>query len=106
MKVQGPNGGLRVWLDDQTSPEEVTGTAMCISSIHEAMQKGWLNKNYEDFVARGWQYILGSITEEGRVINAYTGWAVPAEKKILRMDEKFRGYVPGIVLVAAAEMLE
>ena len=102
---QGPNGGLRVWVDDPNSPEEVTGTAMTAGCIQEAMDKGWIPNNYNNYVQKAWQFINSCVTEDGQVKNAYTGWAIPAENKELRMDQQFMGYVPGMVLLAAAQII-
>ncbi len=102
---QGPKGGLRVWVDDPGSPEEVTGTAMTAGCIQEAMDKGWIPLNYNDYVQKAWQFINSCVTEDGQVKNAYTGWAVPAENKELRMDQQYMGYVPGMVLLAAAQII-
>jgi rhamnogalacturonyl hydrolase YesR len=103
---QGPNGGLRVWVDDPDSPEEVTGTAMTAGCIQEAMDKGWIPRNYDNYVQKAWQFINSCVNEDGQVKNAYTGWAIPAENKELRMDQQFMGYVPGMVLLAASQIIK
>jgi rhamnogalacturonyl hydrolase YesR len=102
---QGPNGGLHVWVDDPASPEEVTATAMTSGCIQEAMDKGWIPKNYDAYVQKAWQFISGCVSEDGRIKNAYTGWAIPAEQKQLEMDEAYLGFIPGMVLLAAAQIL-
>ena len=35
-RVQGPTGGLRVRVNDESTPEETSGTAMCFSN-HEQL---------------------------------------------------------------------
>jgi hypothetical protein len=57
-------------------------------------------------VQKAWRFILSCVSEEGKINNAYTGWAIPAEQKELKMDEKEMGYIPGIILLAAAQILE
>jgi rhamnogalacturonyl hydrolase YesR len=106
LAFQGPNGGLHVWVNDPDSPEEVTSTAMTAGCIQEAMDKGWIPSHYQDYVQKGWQFMNKCVTAEGKVVNAYTGWAVTAENKVLEMDAKFRGFVPGMVLIAAAQILK
>ncbi|OFY60574.1 MAG: hypothetical protein A2X04_08620 [Bacteroidetes bacterium GWF2_41_9] len=103
---QGPNGGLHVWVDDPTSPEEVTSTAMTAGCIQEAMDKGWISKSYTDYVQKAWSFISGCVSEDGKVKNAYTGWAIPAEQKQLVMDTGYHGYIPGMVLLAAGQILK
>lgn len=103
---QGPNGGLHVWVDDPSSPEEVTSTAMTAGCIREAMDKGWIPEDYNDYVQKAWSFISGCVSEDGKVKNAYTGWAIPAEQKQLVMDTGYNGYIPGMVLLAAAQILK
>ncbi len=102
---QGVNGGLHVWVDDPGSPEEVTSTAMTAGCIQEAMDEGWIPEDYNNYVQKAWQFISGSVSEDGRIKNAYTGWAIPAEQKLLQMDEAYLGFIPGMVLLAAAQIL-
>lgn len=102
---QGTNGGLHVWVDDPDSPEEVTSTAMTAGCIQEAMDEGWIPPNYSNYVQKAWQFISGCVSEDGRIKNAYTGWAIPAEQKQLVMDEAYLGFIPGMVLLAAAQIL-
>ncbi|MCY7292219.1 MAG: glycoside hydrolase family 88 protein, partial [Ferruginibacter sp.] len=88
-----------------TTPEEVTGMAMAVASIKEAMRKGWIPNNYNGLCNKGWDFIKKSVDADGKVHNAYTGWAVTAEeKKTDLMDKNFRGFVPGIIMLAADEM--
>jgi len=104
-QYQGPNGGLRVWVNDPASPEEVTSTAMTAGCIREAIDRGWLPESYDKYVQKAWRFILSCVSEDGKIRNAYTGWAIPAEQKELKMDEKEMGYIPGIILMAAAQIL-
>ncbi len=102
---QTKSGALTVLVDDPSTPEEVTGMAMTVASIKEAMRNGWIPKQYDNYCNKGWDYIKKSVDEQGNVHNAYTGWAVTAEeKKTDLMDKNFRGFVPGIIMVAADEM--
>jgi rhamnogalacturonyl hydrolase YesR len=103
---QGPNGGLHVWVDDPASPEEVTSTAMTAGCIQEAMEKGWIPKNYSSYVQKAWSFISGCVSEDGKVKNAYTGWAIPAEQRQLEMDKGYYGFIPGMVLLAAEQILK
>lgn len=103
---QSPAGAWRVLVDDATTPDEVTGTCMVLSALKEASRKKWIDsKRYEPMLQKAWEYTCSSVDKDGNVHNAYTGWAVPAENKQTHlMDERFMGFVPGIVMLAADEM--
>lgn len=104
-KYQSKNGALHVLVDDPTTPEEVTGTCMVLSALKEGIRNAWIPNIYDDVLNKAWDFVQKSVDKDGKVHNAYTGWAVPAEKKITNlMDERFMGFVPGIVMVAADEM--
>jgi len=105
VKYQGKKGGLHVWVDDPKSPEEVTGIAMSIASIKYAIRAGWLKNDYSELIEKGWDFINKSVDEKGLIHNVYTGWARPAENRVLDMDAEQRGYVSGIIMVAADEMM-
>lgn len=105
-QYQSNNGALHVLVNDITTPEEVTSTAMVLATVKEAMRKKWIPKDYNSFCDKAWKFILSCVDENGKVTNAYTGWAVPAENKQVHLiDHKVYGYVPGIVLKAANEMI-
>lgn len=104
-KFQSKNGALHVLVNDSSSPEEVTSISMVVAAIKEAMRNNWIPNDYNEFCERGWKFIQQSVDINGKVTNAYTGWAVPAEnKQVDLMDKKVYGYVPGIIMVAADEM--
>lgn len=104
-KYQTKNGGLHVFINDPSTPEEVTGIAMVITVVKEGMRKGWLPNEYDDLCDRGWNYIQKSVDSEGGLHNVYTGWALTAhQKKVDLMDMKFRGFAVGILALAANEM--
>lgn len=105
VRYQSKSGGFHVLVDDPSTPEEVTGVAMVLASVKEGMRNGWLPQIYDGFCDKGWNYIKESVDSAGMVHNAYTGWAVTAEdKKTDLMDQNFRGFVPGIIMLAADEM--
>ncbi|MFD2285858.1 hypothetical protein GJU39_12745 [Pedobacter petrophilus] len=104
-QYQSKNGGLHVLVDDPSTPEEVTSISMVLSALKEGVRKGWIPNEYDDMFAKAWLFIQKSVGENGNIHNAYTGWAVPAEQKqVNKMDERFVGFVPGIIMVAADEM--
>ncbi len=105
-KYQSKAGAWRVLVDDATAPEEVTGTCMILSALKEASRKKWIDgSRHNEMLQKAWQFTCSSVDKEGNVHNAYTGWAVPAENKQTQlMDQRFMGFVPGIVMLAADEM--
>ena len=46
-----------------------------------------------------------NITSDGRIRNVYTGWAMPAEQREILMDHKSHGWIPGVIMIAANEMV-
>lgn len=103
-KAQDASGGLRLYLDDPKSPLETTGAAMCATGLHESVRRGWLPDSFKPVADRAWQYVTSKLTGEGDIRGAYTGWAVPAERGQIEMDQVKMGWIPGFVLGAAAEM--
>ncbi|MCP5115463.1 MAG: hypothetical protein GY953_31945 [bacterium] len=105
-RVQDESGGLRVLLDERSTPLETTGTAMCTMGIHEAVRRGWLPARHSKFVEKGWRFVRRNITDDGKIVNAYTGWAVPAENRRIQesIDAREMGWIPGFILRAADEM--
>jgi rhamnogalacturonyl hydrolase YesR len=102
-RVQHPSGGLHTWLNDSSSPLESTGTAMCGMAIHEAVRRGWLPVTFGSVATRAWSFVLGNITPDGNLRRAYTGWAIPAERRELLMDTEPMAWIPGMILRAANE---
>lgn len=103
-RTQDRSGGFRVLLDDPQMPLETTGTAMFASGIHEAVRNKWLPASYTEPADRAWVFVKGNIGDDGSIRNAYTGWALPAEQRVLSIDEHKMGWIPGFVLIVADEM--
>ena len=101
----GPAGGLRALANDPTTPEETTGTAMCLASVLEAVQHGWLPDIYGDWCRRAWNFLLQQIEPDGTINGVYTGWAMTAEEGRIIMDQgrRDRGWIPSVVLFAACQ---
>ncbi|MCY7350636.1 MAG: hypothetical protein LH606_08200 [Cytophagaceae bacterium] len=93
-----------MWADEPDGPEEVSGTAMVLGSVIEAVRRGWLPDSYRSFTDKAWAFVQICVDEQGKVHNAYTAWAVPAEAHKLIMDHKDRPFVNGMVLSAVAEL--
>lgn len=107
-KHQGLNGGLRVLINQPETPEETSGTAMCIASIKEAVNKGWIPNEYNEFLEHGWDFVKNHVSDAGKITGIYTGWAIPAEEGKILIDhlEKESGWVPSVILRAAKWMIK
>ena len=104
-KMQDASGGFRVLLDDPQTPVETTGSAMFASAVHEAVRNKWLPPSFGEPADRAWAFVRKNIADDGGIRNAYTGWAIPAEQRVLSMDEHKMGWIPGFVLIVANECL-
>lgn len=103
-RAQDSTGALRLYVNEPASPLETTGTAMFAMGIHEAIRRGWLPASFTPAVERAWSYVKRNLTPEGKIVGAYTGWAVPAERRVIEMDKVAMGWIPGFILSAAAEL--
>jgi Glycosyl Hydrolase Family 88 len=104
-KYQTADGAFHVLVNDPSTPQECTSVAMVLATLKEGMRKGWIPPRFHDFCDRAWHFVLHSVDPQGNVTNAYTGWAGTADElQVTLMDKKFRGFVPGVILVAADEM--
>lgn len=105
-RVQDRSGGFHVLLDEPETPLETTGAAMYAAGVHEAIRKGWLSTEFSSSVEQAWQFVKQNLTDDGRVRNAYTGWAIPAEDRQIDslMDVHDMGWIPGFMLRTADEL--
>ncbi len=103
---QGPDGGLRVLIDQPETPEEISGTAMCMTAIKEGIMEGWIPDEYDDFLDKAWEFVQNHVSDDGEITAVYTGWAIPAEAGEIIMDQSKteRGWIPAIILCAANTM--
>jgi len=100
-RVQDPSGGFHVLLNDPNTPLETTGTIMFAVVLQESMLQNWLPNSFQDVVSRAWRFAENRIADDGRILQAYTGWAVPAEQHVMSMDEHDMEWIPGFALSAA-----
>ena len=107
-EFQGPQGGLRAFVNDINAPEEITGTAMCAKIVHEGIRKDWLSKDYEGFVQRARKFVYNNIDEQGHTQKAYVRWAIPAEQDELKMGDFFstdRVWYAGFLMSCLYELM-
>jgi rhamnogalacturonyl hydrolase YesR len=103
-RAQDPSGALHLYVNEPASPLETTGTAMCAMGLHESIRRRWLPASFAPVSRKAWEYVKTKITPDGRITGAYTGWAVPAEQRVIEMDKIPMGWIPGFILSAAAEL--
>jgi rhamnogalacturonyl hydrolase YesR len=104
VRVQEPNGGFHVLLDDPSTPLDSTGPAMFALGVHESVRRGWLPASYGAAAAKAWSFVATNLTDEGVLRNTYYVWALPAEKRDMRLRDETSGWAMGFVLAAASEM--
>jgi rhamnogalacturonyl hydrolase YesR len=103
-RVQAPNGGFHVLLDDPSTPLDPTGPAMFALGVHESVRRGWLPASYRAASENAWSFVKSQLTDEGVLRNTYYLWALPAEKRDMRLRDESSGWAMGFVLAAANEM--
>jgi hypothetical protein len=104
LRRQDASGGLRVLLDDATTPLETTGTAMWASGVQESIRRGWLGSDYKAAVDLAWTFVKARITPDGRIGQAFTGWAGPAEERRMVIDHQNQEWIPGFILRVSDEL--
>jgi rhamnogalacturonyl hydrolase YesR len=104
IRVQEPDGGFHVLLDDRTTPLDATGPAMFAWGVHESVRRGWLPASYGAPAAKAWNFVKANLTEDGVLRNTYYVWALPAENRDMRLRDETSGWAMGFVLAAANEM--
>ena len=79
---------------------------MCVTAMKEAVDKGWIPDQYDDFLEKGWAFVQSHVSDEGKITRVYTGWAIPAEAGKIIMDQSKteRGWIPAVILNAANVM--
>jgi rhamnogalacturonyl hydrolase YesR len=103
-RVQEPNGGFHVLLDDPSTPLDATGPAMFALGVHESARLGWLPDSYRPASEKAWAFVKANLTDAGVLRNTYYLWALPAENRDMRLRDESSGWAMGLVLSAANEM--
>lgn len=73
---QDEKGMWHQLLDKPASYPETSCTAMFITSIAHAINKGWLDESYKDVVKSAWQALSNYITPEGQLQNVCMGTGI------------------------------
>jgi len=104
IRVQEPNGGFHVLLDDPSTPLDSTGPAMFALGVHECVRRRWLPDTYSAPAGKAWTFVTANLADDGVLRNTYYLWALPAEKRDMRLRDEASGWAMGFVLAAANEM--
>lgn len=104
VRVQSPDGGFHVLLDDPSTPLDATGPAMFAWGVHESIRRQWLSASYTPAASRAWDFVKSNLTADGVLRNTYSLWALPAENRDLRVRDETSGWAMGFILAAADEM--
>jgi rhamnogalacturonyl hydrolase YesR len=104
IRVQEPDGGFHVLLDEPSTPLDATGPAMFAWGVHESVRRGWLPPEYRPAAERAWRFVTANLTEDGVLRKTYYLWALPAENRDMRLRDETTGWAMGFVLGAASEM--
>ena len=103
-RVQEPNGGFHVLLDDPSTPLDSSGPAMFALGVHESVRLGWLPDSYRPASEKSWEFVKANLTDDGVLRNTYYVWALPAENRDMRLRDESSGWAMGLVLAGANEM--
>lgn len=72
--------------------------------VHESVRLGWLPETYRAASQKAWAFVQANLTDEGVLRNTYYVWALPAEKRDMRLRDETTGWAMGFVLAAAHEI--
>jgi rhamnogalacturonyl hydrolase YesR len=104
LRVQEPNGGFHVLLDEPDTPLDSSGPAMFALAVHKLVRHGWLPVRYRAPAVRAWDFVKSNLSDDGVLRNVYYLWALPAEAREMRLRDETSGWAMGFVLAAANEM--
>ena len=104
VRVQEPNGGFHVLLDDPSTPLDATGPAMFAWGVHESVRRKWLPSRCAPAAERAWGFVKENLTDGGVLRNTYYVWALPAENREMQLKDETAGWAMGFVLGTANEM--
>ena len=110
VRHQSDDGSWRQVVDEPTSYQELTVTAMTVASMARGVRLGWLDRaEFMPVIERGWEAVSARVSEDGTVRDVCSGTgAMPGKEYYLQ-----RPVVNGaddrggaMVLLAAIEMVE
>ncbi len=104
IRVQTPEGGFHVLLDDSSTPLDSTGPCMFAWAVHESVRRQWLPAHYATAASRAWEFVQARLTRDGVLRDTYYLWALPAENRDMRLRDETSGWAMGFVLATADEM--
>jgi len=107
LTYQNENGMWHQILNDKSTFEETSSTAMFTIGLSRGIRNGWLEKDYEKYLEKAWLGLINNIDANGIVKNITRGTGVSDDKNYYASRERYdndpRGL--GAVLTACAEMI-
>lgn len=105
--MQSKEGMWRQILDDSSSWEETSCTAMFAYSIARAVNRGWIPSDNMEIARKAFAGVCTRVTPDGRVADTCEGTGIGLDAAFYmrrkRPDNDLHG--PGAVLLAGAEIL-
>lgn len=107
LTYQNENGLWHQILNDKSTFEETSATAMFIIGLARGIRNNWIEEDYTSHLFNAWKGLLINIDENGIVKNITRGTGVSDDKNYYAARERYdndpRGL--GAVLTACAEMI-
>ncbi len=108
MSYQNSNGFLNQLLDDPSTFEETSSTAMMSLALSRGINMGWLDNSYKDKAISSWNSLTKQIGEDGTVYGICQGTGMSTDAEFYKTrktpDHDPRGV--GAVITAGLEMLK
>lgn len=106
LRYQNADGMWHQVLDDPSSYEETSCSAMFVLSVARGVRNGWLEKKYRTAAERGWDGIQKKVSEDGTVSGICQGTGIGDSKEfyVKRKTPKHDPRGLGAVITAGIEM--
>ena len=106
-KLQDPSGLWHTVLDDDTSYVEASGSGAITAGIAMGVKLGILPEKYRETAEKGIEGLIGSISEDGTVLNVSAGTPVGMDKDHYRnIIVRPMAYGQSLTLLALVEALD
>jgi hypothetical protein len=102
VRVQREDGGFHVLLDQPSTPTDCTGPAMAAYWLLKGIELGILEPKYEANALKAWEAVKACIQPDGKITNAFTGWALDANEGKAEDFGREMDFYKGLVLFGAA----
>jgi rhamnogalacturonyl hydrolase YesR len=106
---QSDEGSLRQVVDDDSSYQELTVTAMTVAAMARGVRQGWLGRSFQSNIERGWRAVSTRVGEDGTLRDVCAGTAAGPTKEYYLTRPVINGADDrggAMALLAALEMEE